>query len=94
MYIPFVQDAVLHVVHKRPTKYSGLVDNYSLCPLAFGTLGGPYPITTAVLYPTDSLPDRREAIIGELRTGSFMFQRLLLDNPRANVMAVTGNMRA
>ncbi len=70
-------------------KYSALSTGYNFSPFAFETLGGPGPLTAALITQVGEALERES---GDKRLGRFLAQRLSLDVQRGNAISVLGTM--
>ena len=71
-------------------KYACLARGYDFRPFAFETLGGPGPLTSALISQVSLALERATR---DKRAGRFWTQRLSLEIQRANAVSVLGTMK-
>ena len=73
---------------KKMTKYADITSTYEFVPIAFETLG---PINTAGLSFLKAIGKRLIQSQGDIREGSFLFQRLSIAMQRYSALAFRGS---
>ena len=76
---------------KKTDKYATLAATHIFQPIAFETLG---PINSSGVEFIDDIGRRLQAVSGDIRAGSFLWQRLSIAVQRFNAVCLLGTFEA